>query len=109
MKKRSDVAQQQIVDRKAVKLVAVDGDMAVACRLPLVLLVDFYADQVRHDVAQPATVVPLDPNYFNAALGIGKFADVAEEFPVGLGEAAKVEVRKNVAQQDQAPKTVFPH
>src|ERR1700690_526050 len=85
-----------------------DGEMAVTCKLPLVLFVNFHADQVRHDVAQPTIVVSLDPNYFNAALGIGKFADVAEELPVGLGEAAKVEVGKNVAQQDQSPETVLP-
>ena len=108
MQKRSQRAEQQIVDRKAIELVAVNGEMAAALKLPLVFLVHFHAHQVRHDVAEPAIVIALHPDHFNAALGIGEFADVAEELPVGFGQAAKVEVGKNVAQQDQAAETVLP-
>ena len=108
MQKRPRGAEQQIIDGKAVKLVPMNGEVTAALELPLVLLVHFQADQVRHDVAEPAIMVALHPDHFNATLGIGELADVAEELPVGLGQTAKVKVGKNVAQQDQAPETVLP-
>ncbi len=101
-------AKQQIVDRKTVELVAVNGEVAAAFKFPLVFFVDFHAYQVGHDLAQSAVMVALHPDHFDAALGIGEFANVAEKLPVRLGQAAKIEVGKNVAQQDQAAETVLP-
>jgi len=81
--------------------------MAVHCEMPLafvfpnVALVDGNADEMRHQLREPSIVIAFDPNYFNLALWIGKFADVGEELPVFAGQATKVEIGKNIAQQNQ--------
>src|SRR5450755_349273 len=108
MQKRAHLTEQQIVDGKPVKLMPVDGKVTAPLKLPLVLLVNFHADQVRHDVGEPAIVISLHPDHLNPTLGVRELPDVAEELPMRLGQAAKVEVGKNVAQQDQAPETVLP-
>ena len=53
-------------------------------------------------------MVPFHPNHFDVALGVRKFADVSQELPVFLGEPAKIQVGKNVAQQDEAAKPTLP-
>ena len=52
-------------------------------------------------------VIALDPNDLNVALGIRELADVAKKLPVLLGEAGKVEIGKNVAQQNQPLETIL--
>jgi hypothetical protein len=49
-------------------------------------------------------MIAFHPDHFHAELGIGQLADVAEEFPVFLGQSAEVEVGKHIAQQDQPAK-----
>ena len=79
---------------------SVDCQVTVATKIPAVLLVDLHADQVRHYAAQSLIMIAFDPHDLHAALGIGKLADVAQEFPVWLCQAAKIEVREDIAQQD---------
>src|SRR6202522_675302 len=62
---------------------------------------------MRHDVGKPVVVIAFHPDDFDIALGIGKFADVAEELPVILGEAGKVQIGKKIAQQNQPLKAFF--
>ena len=97
-----DAAQKGIVDDEAIELMSVDGEVCFALILPDVLLIDRNADEVGHDVRESVIVVAFDPNDFNLAFGIREFADVAEEVPVLLGEAAEVEVAEDVSEQDQA-------
>ena len=91
----------EILFDEAVELVAVHRQMPLALVLPDVALVDGNADQMRHQIGEAGVVVALDPNHFHLALWIGKLADVGEELPVFAGEAAKVEIGKNIAQQNQ--------
>ncbi len=103
-------AEQQIAADEAVKLVAVDGEMTLAGILPHVALVDRNADQVRHQLRQPMVVVAFDPDHLHAAARVGEFTDVAEELPVVAGEAAEVQIRKDIAQQHQAAEAItFQH
>ena len=76
--------------------------MAFAVVFPDELLVNGDADQVRHDLGESMIVVPFHPHDLDAALRVRELADVAEEFPVALGEAAEVEVAEDVAEQDEA-------
>ncbi len=85
-------ADPQIFLDEAIELMAVDGEVSLAVILPNVALVDRNTDQVRHQVGEAGVVVPLDPHHFHPALGIGKLANVGEEFPVLAGEAAKIKI-----------------
>ncbi len=87
---------------EAVELMAVHGQMPLALILPHVALVDGDADQVRHQVGEACIVIAFDPNHFYLTLWIGKFADVGKELPMFAGEAAKIKIGKNVAQQNQS-------
>ena len=82
--------------------------MTEARVLPLILLVDFHSYQVRHNVCQPVIMVALHPHDFDLSFGIGQLANVAEEFPVLLGQTAKIQIGEDVAQQDQSVETVPP-
>ncbi len=86
---------------EAVELMAVHGQMPLALVLPNVALIDGDADQVRHQVGEAGVVVAFDPNHFHLALWVGKFADVGKEPPVFAGQATKIEIGKNIAQQNQ--------
>ena len=69
---------------------------------PHIALIHAHPDQVRHDVGQPVIVIAFHPHDLNVALGIGKLADVSEKLPMFLGEAGKVEIGENIAQQNQS-------
>jgi hypothetical protein len=88
--------------------VTVDGEVAASLEVPAVFLVGLHADQVRHNVDQSLVVIAFDPDDFDAALGVGELADVAKELPVFFGEAAEVQVREDVAEEDEAAETVLP-
>ena len=98
----ADLAEEAVVDDEAVELVSVDGDVALAFVFPDELLVDRDADQVRHDFRESMIVVPFDPHDLNAAFRVRQLANVREEFPVALGEAAEVEIAEDVAEEDEA-------
>ncbi len=95
------VVQAERVDDELVELMTVDRQMLLSVKLPNVFLVHPYSDQMRHDVGQALVVIAFDPDDLDVAFGIGEFADIAEEFPVFLGEPAKIEVGKNVAQKNE--------
>jgi hypothetical protein len=74
--------------------------------LPGIFLIDLYANQVRHDIGQALIVIAFHPYDFDVALWIRKFADETEEFPMLLGEAAEIEVGKDIAQENQSPEAI---
>src|SRR5258708_12858642 len=79
-----------------------DREMGVDGKLPDILLVNRYANQMRHDFRQSMIVIALHPDHFNPMARIRKLADVPEKLPVLFRQAAKVEVAENVAQKDHA-------
>src|SRR3984893_9159344 len=85
-----------------------NGEMAAALKFPFVFFVDLDPHQVRHDLTQTPVMIAFHPHNLDAALRIREFADVAQKLPVGLGEAAKIQVGENVAQQDQAAEAGLP-
>ena len=91
----------EVPDGEAVKLVAVDGEVALAPVGPGIFLVDANPDQMRHDLRQAVIVVAFHPNHFNAALGIGELADKAQKFPVVFGKPAEVQIGKHVTEKDE--------
>lgn len=91
----------KILFDETIELMTVHRQMPLTLVLPHVALVYRDADQVRHQVGEAGVVVAFDPHHFHLALRIGKLADVGEELPVFAGQAAKVEVGKDVAQQNQ--------
>jgi hypothetical protein len=101
VKRHEKIAERKIIYHQAVKLVSVNCQMAVAAKIPDILLEDFHAHQVRHDVGKPLVMVAFDPHHFDFALGIGEFADVTEKLPVFFFEAAEVQIAENVAQQNE--------
>jgi hypothetical protein len=103
----SELAEPDIIDLKTIELMAVDRDVAQSVVLPGIALVHADADQVRHDIGEAVVMIALDPDDFDVAFGIRKFANVAQELPVVFGEAGEVEIGKDVAQQNQPLKTVF--
>src|SRR5271170_1672241 len=100
-------AEAQVVHLKAVKLMAVNRDVALSGELPSVTLINSHAHQMRHDVGEPVVVIAFHPHDLDIALGIRQLADVAEKFPVVLGQAREIEVGKNIAEKDQPVKEVF--
>jgi len=103
IKRLSDAGDVKIVDAKAVKLVSVDGHMPLPGKLPLILLIHRYANQVGHDLSKSVIVVAFNPDHFLFMLGIGELADIPQKLPMLLGQAAEIQVSKNIAQQDQPP------
>jgi hypothetical protein len=92
---------------KAIELVAMNRDVAQSCELPGVALVNPHTDEVRHDVRQAVVVISFNPDDLNIAFGIRELADIAEKLPMVFGEAGKVKVGENVAEQDQALEAIF--
>jgi hypothetical protein len=90
--------------------VSVDGDVAQTLIFPGKFLKNLHAHQVGHDVAESVVVVAFDPDDFNVAFGIGEFADHSEKLPVFFFEASKVEVGKDVAEQNEpAERSLLQH
>jgi hypothetical protein len=46
-------------------------------------------------------MVSFHPHHFDPVFRIGEIADITEKLPVLLGQAAEVQVGKNIAQQNQ--------
>lgn len=97
----ANLAQERVGHGKPVKLVAMDGEMALAAVFPCIFLIDRHPHQVRHDFSESVVVVSLDPDDLNAMAWIRQLAYVSQELPVLLGEAAKIQVGKDIAQQNQ--------
>jgi hypothetical protein len=97
----SQARELEIPDGEAVKLVAVDRQVALAGIVPRVFLIDRDAHQVRHDFREAVVMIALDPDDFNLMPRVGELADEAEKLPVLAGEAAEVQVGEDIAQQDE--------
>ena len=109
VEQRSDeIADANIADHEAVELVAVDGEVAQTPIFPLIFVVHADPDQMGHNFGQAVVVIAFDPDDFDVALGIGELANEAEEFPMLFFEASEIEVGKDIAQEDEAAKLIFP-
>jgi len=97
----ANLAQESVGHGKPVKLVAMDGKMALAVVFPCIFLIDRHPHQVRHDFSEPVVMIPLDPDDLDAMARIGELAYISEELPVLFGKAAKIQVGKDIAQQNQ--------
>lgn len=99
-------ADEQIAADEAVKLVAMDGQMAFPGVLPHIALVNRHADQMRHQLGQAMIVIAFNPDHLHTPAWIGKLADVAEQLPVVAGQAAEIKIRKNITQQHKPAEAV---
>ena len=97
-------AEHKVFGDKTVELVSVNGQMALAIKLPGIFLIYPHTHQVRHYGAQSAVVIALNPDDFNLALGIGKLTYETEKFPMLFGQATEIEIGKDITEQDQASK-----
>ena len=79
--------------------------MPAALVLPRVGLIDAHANQVRHDIGEAVIVIAFNPYDFDFTFGVGELTYVSEELPVFFGQPGEVQVRKNVAEQNQPLKT----
>src|SRR5262249_13628271 len=77
--KLSEKAQFEVLDGKGIELVAVNRQMPLALVVPVVLLVNGNAHQVRHHVGQTMVMIALHPHDFHLVLGIGKLTYVAQK------------------------------
>lgn len=82
---------------------SVDGQVAVAAKIPTVILINLHPHQVRHDAAQAVIMIPLHPYHLYAPLGVGEFANIAQKFPVWLRQTCEIQVGEDIAQQNQPP------
>jgi len=97
----SGTAQKNIVERKAIELMPVDCQVALPVIGPHVALKNGNSYKVGHDVRQSLIVVAFDPHDFDLPLTIGELANVGEKLPVLAVQAAKVQVREDVAQENE--------
>src|SRR5581483_12450041 len=81
--------------------------MAFAVEVPLIFLVNPDSNQVRHNFCEPLVVVSFDPDNFNVALGIREFSYVRQKTPVFFREASKIQIAKNVPEEDETSKRVL--
>jgi hypothetical protein len=79
-----------------------DCQVADAAVIPLVFLVYLDSNQVRHYVRQAVVMVSLDPDNLHTPFGIRELSDIAQETPVFFLEAAKIQIAKNVSQENEA-------
>jgi hypothetical protein len=103
VKANEEFAEQDVLVDETVELVPVDGKMALAAVLPHIALVDRDADQVRHHIRQAVVVIALNPDDLPFAFRVRKAPNTRKKVPVVALEAAKVEIREDIAQQDELP------
>jgi len=101
IQRRPKSAEPQVVHLESIKLMAVNRHMPQSAVHPAICLIHTHAHQMGHDVRQSVVMVSFHPHHFNAAFRIRELADESQEFPVFFFQAGKIEVGKNVAQQDQ--------
>ena len=105
--RRQQIRDEIVVQHEAIKLVSMDCQMLPPGKDPFILLVDANSDQVRHDFSESLVVVALDPNYLDGSFGIRQLADASQEFPMFFVQAPEVQVRENVAQQNEPPEAIL--
>jgi hypothetical protein len=76
------IVETHIVHHEAVELVPVDGNVALAPIFPAIFLKHPNSNQMRHDLGESVIVIAFHPDYFDTALRVGEFPDVAEKLPV---------------------------
>src|ERR1700722_14072616 len=107
IEQRAEIIQAKVIGQKPVELMTMNGQVAQAAVFPYVLLIDAHADEMRHDVGEALIVIAFDPNYFQPAFRIGKFANESEEFPMFFSQTAEIKVCEDIAQQNQSLETIF--
>lgn len=80
----ANLAQERIVDSKAVELVSVDGQMPLAREFPTVFPIHLDPHQVRHHPRKSLVMIAFHPYHFDLAFGIGELANVGKKMPMLL-------------------------
>lgn len=96
-----NAADEKVAATEAIELVSVNGDVPLALKAPDVALVNRNADQVRHDVREATVVIALDPDDLDLSLGVRQLANTGKKLPMVAGQAAEIQVREDIAEQDQ--------
>jgi hypothetical protein len=106
IEERTQPTEQKIVDHKAVELMSVNGQVPIATKIPLVFVIGLHSYQVRHHITQAVVVIAFHPDDLHAAFGIRKLADVAQKLPVRFCQATKIQIGKDIPQQNQSAEAV---
>src|ERR1041385_1781202 len=101
MKGGEKPAERKILCEEAIELMTMHGEMANAVVLPFIFVVNANADQMRHHLRKAIIVIALYPHDFDVSFRIRQLSDVAEEAPVLFLKPPKIEIGKNIAEQDQ--------
>ena len=100
IERRAQPAETNVVYLKAIKLMAVNCDVAQSRILPAVALVNPNPHEVRHNVGEPVVMIAFHPYNLDIPFGIRELADVAKKLPVIFCEPGKIKVSENVAEKD---------
>jgi len=77
--------------------------MALPFKLPPISLIDRYTNEVRHNFRQSSIMVSFHPDDFDLPLRVRKLADIGEKAPVFARKTAEIEIREDVAEENQPP------
>ena len=97
----SGATEQFVVECETVELVAVNGQVPQSVEGPDVAFEDRNSHQVGHHLGESFVMVAFHPNDLDVPFAIREFSDVGKEFPMIATEPCEVEVREDVAQEDQ--------
>jgi len=97
----SAAAEQFVVQRETVELVAVNGQVPQPVEGPDVTLEDGNSHKVGHHLGEAFVMIAFHPDDLDVAFAIGEFSDAGEEFPMIAVEPCEVEVGEDVAQENQ--------
>jgi hypothetical protein len=98
-----NAADENIARKRTIELMAMNRQMPFSAVLPCISLVNGYSDKVRHHFRQSSIVVSLDPDDFDLPLRVRELANVGEKAPVFARKTAEVEIREDVADENQPP------
>ncbi len=96
-----EAAQQNVLVHEPIELVTMHCYVSLAAVLPHITFVDRHTHQVRHHFRQTVVVIPFHPHNPPALPGVGEPSDAGKEVPVLAFEPTEVEVREDVAEQDE--------
>jgi|SRR5271166_602560 len=96
---RHAAEERRAASPQVVELMSMNGEAPMSVPFPFVLQINLDTQQVFHHVGDARVMIALNPHHFDAALRIAELANVADELPVLLGEAGKIEIAEDVAQQ----------
>lgn len=98
-----NAADENIARKGPIELMAMDRKVPFSAVLPCISLVDGYSDEVRHYFRQPSIMVSFYPDDFDLPLRVRELANVGEKAPVFARKTAEVEIREDVAEENQPP------